>query len=153
MARLYTKKVWFNDQTKLSAKNLNHIEKGIEAVAEAIDEIKLNLGVIDEDPVSENNSILNSLKTPGVFTFTYQSSGYLLIVDEIAQGIISQTLIYTISYHNNDNYQLIKFTRTIDDTHESETTVSVSAPAQLCTTEYVDRKIENAITSTLTKEY
>ena len=32
MARLYTKKVWLNDQTKLSAKNLNHIEKGIEAV-------------------------------------------------------------------------------------------------------------------------
>ena len=40
MARLYTKKVWFNDQTKLSAKNLNHIEKGIEAVAEAVDEIE-----------------------------------------------------------------------------------------------------------------
>ena len=40
MARLYTKKVWFNDQTKLSAKNLNHIENGIEAVAEAIDEIE-----------------------------------------------------------------------------------------------------------------
>ena len=40
MARLYTKKVWFNDQTKLSAKNLNHIEKGIEAVADAIDEIE-----------------------------------------------------------------------------------------------------------------
>ena len=41
MARLYTKKVWFNDQTKLSAKNLNHIEKGIEAVAEAVDEIEV----------------------------------------------------------------------------------------------------------------
>ena len=40
MARLYTKKVWLNDQTKLSAKNLNHIEKGIEAVAEAVDEIE-----------------------------------------------------------------------------------------------------------------
>ena len=40
MARLYTKKAWLNDQTKLSAKNLNHIEKGIEAVAEAIDEIE-----------------------------------------------------------------------------------------------------------------
>ena len=40
MARLYTKKVWFNDQTKLSAKNLNHIEKGIEAVADAVDEIE-----------------------------------------------------------------------------------------------------------------
>ena len=37
MARLYTKKVWVNDQTKLSAKNLNHIEKGIEAVAEAVE--------------------------------------------------------------------------------------------------------------------
>ena len=40
MARLYTKKVWLNDQTKLSAKNLNHIEKGVEAVAEAIDDIE-----------------------------------------------------------------------------------------------------------------
>ena len=40
MARLYTKKVWLDDQTKLSAKNLNHIEKGVEAVAEAIDEIE-----------------------------------------------------------------------------------------------------------------
>ena len=40
MARLYTKKVWLNDQTKLSAKNLNHIEKGVEAVAEAIDELE-----------------------------------------------------------------------------------------------------------------
>ena len=40
MARLYTKKVWLNDQTKLSAKNLNHIEKGIEAVADAIDDIE-----------------------------------------------------------------------------------------------------------------
>ena len=40
MARLYTKKVWLNDQTKLSARNLNHIEKGVEAVAEAIDEIE-----------------------------------------------------------------------------------------------------------------
>ena len=40
MARLYTKKVWLDDQTKLNAKNLNHIEKGIEAVAEAIDEIE-----------------------------------------------------------------------------------------------------------------
>ena len=40
MARLYTKKVWLNDQTKLSAKNLNHIEKGVEAVADAIDDIE-----------------------------------------------------------------------------------------------------------------
>ena len=40
MARLYTKKVWLDDQTKLNAKNLNHIEKGVEAVAEAIDEIE-----------------------------------------------------------------------------------------------------------------
>lgn len=40
MARLYTKKVWLNDQTKLSAKNLNHIEKGIEAVAEAVDKLE-----------------------------------------------------------------------------------------------------------------
>ena len=40
MARLYTKKVWLNDQTKLSAKNLNHIEKGIETVAEAVDKLE-----------------------------------------------------------------------------------------------------------------
>ena len=40
MARLYTKKVWLDDQTKLNAKNLNHIEKGIEAVADAVDEIE-----------------------------------------------------------------------------------------------------------------
>ena len=44
MARLYTRKVWVNDQTKLSAKNLNHIEKGIEDVADAIDEIEAQGG-------------------------------------------------------------------------------------------------------------
>ena len=50
MARLYTKKVWFNDQTKLSAKNLNHIEKGIEAVAGAIDELEaISKKVITDD--------------------------------------------------------------------------------------------------------
>ena len=43
MARLYTKKVWLNDQTKLSAKNLNHIEKGIEAVADAVDAVENQL--------------------------------------------------------------------------------------------------------------
>lgn len=44
MAKLYTKKVWINDQTKLSAKNLNHIENGIEAIADAIDEIEVQGG-------------------------------------------------------------------------------------------------------------
>ena len=43
MARLYDKKVWLNDQTKLSAKNLNHIEKGIEAVADAVDVVENQL--------------------------------------------------------------------------------------------------------------
>ena len=43
MARLYDKKVWLNDQTKLSAKNLNHIEKGIEAVADAVDAVENQL--------------------------------------------------------------------------------------------------------------
>ena len=43
MANLYTKKVWVNDQTKLSAKNLNHIENGIEAVADKIDTIEENI--------------------------------------------------------------------------------------------------------------
>ena len=56
MARLYTKKVWFNDQTKLSAKNLNHIEKGIEAVAEAIDEIEAQGNVHTHN----NKSILDA---------------------------------------------------------------------------------------------
>ena len=56
MARLYTKKVWFNDQTKLSAKNLNHIEKGIEAVADAIDEIEAQGNV----HTHSNKSILDA---------------------------------------------------------------------------------------------
>ena len=56
MARLYTKKVWFNDQTKLSAKNLNHIENGIEAVAEAIDEIEAQGNVHTHN----NKSILDA---------------------------------------------------------------------------------------------
>ena len=43
MARLYDKKVWLNDQTKLSAKNLNHIEKGIEAIADAVDAVENQL--------------------------------------------------------------------------------------------------------------
>ena len=56
MARLYTKKVWFNDQTKLSAKNLNHIENGIEAVAEAVDEIEAQGNVHTHN----NKSILDA---------------------------------------------------------------------------------------------
>ena len=56
MARLYTKKVWFNDQTKLSAKNLNHIENGIETVAEAIDEIEAQGNVHTHN----NKSILDA---------------------------------------------------------------------------------------------
>ena len=56
MARLYTKKVWLNDQTKLSAKNLNHIEKGIEAVAEAVDEIEAKGNV----HMHNNKSILDA---------------------------------------------------------------------------------------------
>ena len=43
MARLDTKKVWLDDQTKLNAKNLNHIEKGIEAVADAVDAVENQL--------------------------------------------------------------------------------------------------------------
>ena len=56
MARLYTKKVWFNDQTKLSAKNLNHIEKGIEAVAEAVDKLEAQGNVHTHN----NKSILDA---------------------------------------------------------------------------------------------
>ena len=51
MARLYTKKVWFNDQTKLNAKNLNHIEKGIEAVAEAVEEFEAQINNISADQI------------------------------------------------------------------------------------------------------
>ena len=56
MARLYTKKVWLNDQTKLSAKNLNHIEKGIEAVAEAVDKLEAQGNVHTHN----NKSILDA---------------------------------------------------------------------------------------------
>lgn len=56
MARLYTKKVWVNDQTKLSAKNLNHIENGIEAVADAIDEI----GAQGSAHTHDNKAILDA---------------------------------------------------------------------------------------------
>ena len=58
MARLYTKKVWLNDQTKLSAKNLNHIEKGIEAVAGAIDELEaISKKVMTDDERAKLNGI------------------------------------------------------------------------------------------------
>ena len=117
-----------------------------QAVSNAI----INLGVLDEDPASETNSILNLFKTPGIFTFLYQSISYLFIVSEVEQGIINQMLLYQ-GYNPGD--RLMKFTRIIDDAHESETVVSVSTPTQLCTTEYVDSKIENAITGALTKEY
>ena len=64
MARLYTKKVWLNDQTKLSAKNLNHIEKGVEAVADAIDEIETQGNVHTHN----NKSILDAT-TSFIFLF------------------------------------------------------------------------------------
>ncbi len=64
MARLYTKKVWLDDQTKLNAKNLNHIEKGIEAVADAVDAVESQLEtfkdkvVIGEFNVNNENTLL-----------------------------------------------------------------------------------------------
>ena len=64
MARLYTKKVWLDDQTKLNAKNLNHIEKGIEAVADAVDAVENQLetfkdkAVIGEFNVNNENTLL-----------------------------------------------------------------------------------------------
>ena len=64
MARLYTKKVWLDDQTKLNAKNLNHIEKGIEAVADAVDAVENQLEtfkdkvVIGEFNVNNENTLL-----------------------------------------------------------------------------------------------
>lgn len=60
MARLYTKKIWVNDQTKLSAKNLNHIENGIEAVAEAIDDIEAAGGA----HIHANKPILDAITAP-----------------------------------------------------------------------------------------
>lgn len=49
MAKLYEKRVWRNDQTKLSAKNMNHIEDGIEALANKIDIIEENVDGIGEE--------------------------------------------------------------------------------------------------------
>ena len=37
MSKLYEKRVWVNNQTKLSAKNMNHIEDGLETLANAIE--------------------------------------------------------------------------------------------------------------------
>ena len=37
MSKLYEKRVWYNNQTKLSAKNMNHIEDGIQAVADKVE--------------------------------------------------------------------------------------------------------------------
>lgn len=66
MAKLYTKKVWVNDQTKLSAKNLNHLEDGVEAVAEAIEQLG-NIGeVVIDHHNHDNKAILDA--TTAAFT-------------------------------------------------------------------------------------
>ena len=48
MSRLYTKRTWLNNQTKLSAKNMNHIEEGIENVAQAVESL-IDEGLVIED--------------------------------------------------------------------------------------------------------
>ena len=60
MANLYTKKVWVNDQTKLSARNLNHIENGIEAVANAIDDIDAS-GIVADRHRHDNKVTLDKI--------------------------------------------------------------------------------------------
>jgi len=60
MSELYTKTVWINNRTKLSAKNMNHIEDGLERVAEAVEEI-------EESGVSHthrNKAILDQITAP-----------------------------------------------------------------------------------------
>lgn len=126
-------------------------------IYQAVSNAIINLGVLNENPASETNSILNLFTTPGIFTFTYQNMSYLFIVSEVEQGVISQTLIYTLDYYVSDYYRLMKFTRIVDFNQDhndaGEITVSVSTPTELCTTEYVDKKISSAITGALTKEY
>ena len=72
MARLYDKKVWLNDQTKLSAKNLNHIEKGIEAVADAVDAVENQLEAF------KDKAVIGGTLTIGNTTITEEQLQQLL---------------------------------------------------------------------------
>ena len=90
MAKLYTKKVWVNDQTKLSAKNLNHIENGIEAVADEIDIIEENISGIGEEKQAKlvagvNIQTINgkSILGPGNFAIEGHTHSNLEILDQI----------------------------------------------------------------------
>jgi hypothetical protein len=90
MAKLYTKKVWVNDQTKLSAKNLNHIENGIEAIADEIDTIEENISGIGEEKQAKLVSGVNiqtingkSILGPGDFAIEGHEHSNLEILDQI----------------------------------------------------------------------
>ena len=47
MSDIYERRIWINNKTKLSASNMNHIEAGIEAVAEVAEEAKAATDSID----------------------------------------------------------------------------------------------------------
>jgi hypothetical protein len=90
MANLYTKKVWVNDQTKLSAKNLNHIENGIEAVADKIDTIEENIHGIGNEKQDLLVSGINiqtingkSILGPGNFKIEGHEHSNLEILEQI----------------------------------------------------------------------
>ena len=90
MANLYTKKVWVNDQTKLSAKNLNHIENGIEAVADKIDTIEENIHGIGNEKQDLLVSGVNiqtingkSILGPGNFKIEGHEHSNLEILEQI----------------------------------------------------------------------
>ena len=106
MARLYTKKVWFNDQTKLSAKNLNHIEKGIEAVAGAIDELEaISKKVMTDDERTKLSGIdagaqvnkIESIKVNGTEVKPDSNKEVNITVD--ASGVAENT----VSTHNTSS--------------------------------------------------
>ena len=60
MSKYYDKLVWYNFKTKLSAKNMNHIEDGIEAVAEAVEYIEQHSSY----HTHENKEILDQITAP-----------------------------------------------------------------------------------------
>lgn len=86
MAKLYTKKVWVNDQTKVSAKNMNHIENGIEALAEAIDKINSegigkenihthdNKAILDATTLAFTEDVQNAINGKSVVTVSSDGS-------------------------------------------------------------------------------
>ena len=94
MSKLYTKRVWYNDKTKLSAHNLNHIEDGIEAVANAIEEL-------------EEHGVPGGSSTP-VETHTHANKEILdattaVFTTELRQRFNNKTTVSVNSVGTSDN--------------------------------------------------